>query len=551
MRVGRKPMRKKVIVLLFLCIIICVPFICLGQDSKPIAKFSFEKETFEQNEPVTAIEESYSPVGNKITKREWRCTIKGKQKTSASLTNLLSNAPLGKIEVFLRVRDDSGNWSDWVSQKITITKPVPIEITEFKSEQAVYAVGEKLQLTYTYKNPNDLEIKSQRWRYKNLSTNGNLISSKPKYFKKNGVYEVSLELQDEWGNWSNKVSCQVNVSNEVIERNEHYLFEKGKQGDLIDNYIDSDYNDFSAANVVSVVDIPGTLIMSNSPETVNESGILYRDTTTGIGRIIVHHVNNTPYAKKFMIVASNPSEQNVSLSISNNAIKGPSKHTLPLGQQAVSQYLTGTPTKSYDIKPGQMTCVYDSSKVKSWKKGEVVTGTLDFDSTGEVTWQIIMMDENSNVENISKLKTLDRDVHDRGTFNVIERQYVLDLNDASEPLKLVLGKEKEEWLQGIDAITGEASRDGGNYGVPIKIVIKNNEDMGVIANARGGYIQGALKWNKTKVFNIPDEGFLSSKTVAAYVGTVPANSANEIVYMLPNGSCAPILFGFIPKSLWK
>ena len=551
MRVGRKPMRKKVIVLLFLCIISCVPFICLGQDTKPVAKFSFEKEAFEQNEPITAIEESYSPIGNKITKREWRCTIRGKKKTSANLTNLLSNAPLGKMEVFLRVKDSSGNWSDWVSQKITIIKPVPIRITEFKPEQATYAIGEKLQLTYTYDNPNDLEIKSQRWRYKNLSTNGNLISSKPKYFKKNGVYEVSLELQDEWGNWSNKVSCKVNVSNKVIERNEHYLFEKGKQGDLIDNYIDSDYNDFNPVSVVSVVDIPGTLIMSNSPETVNESGILYRDTTTGIGRIIVHHVNNTPYAKKFMVVASNPGQENISLKTCNEAIEGPSKHTLSLGQKAVRQYLTGSPTKSYTIKPGEMACIYDSSKIKSWKKGEVITGTLDFDSTGEVTWQIIMMDENSKMENISKLKILDRDVHDRGTFNVIERQYVLDLNDAKEPLKLVLGKERDEWLQGIDAITGEASRDGGNYGVPIKIVIKNNEDIGIIANARGGYIQGALKWNNSKVFNIPDEGFLSSKTVAAYVGTVPANSANEIVYMLPNGSCAPILFGFIPKSLWK
>lgn len=528
-----------------------VPQMALGQDSKPVAKFSFEKEIFQQNEPIYALDESYSPEGNKLTKREWSCLINGKKKTGTNLTKVLNNVKPGKVEVTLRVKDQRGIWSDAVSQKITISKPIPIQITEFKSEQNTYAVGEKLQLNYTYNNPNDLEITSQRWRYKNLSTNGSLISSKPRYFKKTGQYEVFLELQDEWGNWSNKASCKVNVSNEVIERNDYYLFEKGKPGDLIDGYIDNDYNDFSPASVESVIDIPGTLIMSNSPETIHSSGILYKERTSGVGRIILHHHNNTQYAKKLMILVSTPGQEVVRLNITNNAIKGPSKHILPLGQSAVSQFLKGTDTKSYSIKPGEMTCIYDSSKIKSWKKGEVVSGTLDFESSGEVTWQIVAMDENSSMSQVSKLQVLDKDSHDRGTFDVIERQYVLNLNDMTDSLKLVLGKESEEWLVGKDAITGEVCTNRGNYGLPIKIVINNNEDVGIVANARGGQIQGALKWNKTKVFNIPSEGALSSKTVAAYVGTVKANSTNEIEYMLPNGSSAPILFGFIPKSLWK
>ena len=112
-------------------------------------------------------------------------------------------------------------------------------------------------------------------------------------------------------------------------------------------------------------------------------------------------------------------------------------------------------------------------------------------------------------------------------------------------------REKEEWLEGVDALTGETIRNQGNYGLPITIEVKNTEDMGVILNARGGAYLGAVKWNKTKVFNVPDEDILSSKKLAALIGKIPQGEGAEIVYTLPNGSSAPVLFGFIPSSLWK
>ena len=544
-------MRRGLNLLLLLGILCCIPIFSYGQDTKPIARFYFEKTSYQENEPISAIDESYSPVGKEIVKREWKIILNGKEKKSSNLTSLLSNVKVGQVTVYLRVRDKSGIWSEWTSRNIIIKKAEPFTITSFKSEQTTYGIGEKLQLTYTYNNPNDLDIKSQRWRYRNLSTNGRLVSSKPRYFKKTGLYEITLELQDEWGNWSNKVTCKVNISNEVIDRNGYYLFEKGKQGDLIDGYVDKDYNSFTEANIVSVVDMPGTLIMSNSPESLYSSGILYKETSTGVGRLLVHHQNRTQYAKKLLVLVTNPGQENVTLKISNKAIAGPNRHILQTGQKAVTAYLNGTAAQNYTIKPGETICLYDSSNIKSWKAEEVVSGTLDFDSSGTINWQVVAMDEKSGLDNLSKLKVLDRDVHNRGTFNVIERQYVLDLNNIQEATKLVLGREKEEWLEGTDALTGDTMWNKGNYGLPIKIVIQNNEDMGIIANARGGNILGTLKWNKSKIFNIPNEGILNSQTVAALVGTVQANTENEIVYMLPNGSSAPILFGFIPKSQWK
>ena len=134
---------------------------------------------------------------------------------------------------------------------------------------------------------------------------------------------------------------------------------------------------------------------------------------------------------------------------------------------------------------------------------------------------------------------------------MVARKYIVDVKGLVNPGKLVIGREQEEWLLGVDALTGQQVRNQGNYGLPITIEVKNTEDIGVILNARGGSYQGAIKWNGSKVFNIPDEDILSSKKLAALVGKIPANKGASILYTLPNGSSAPVLFGFIPSSLWK
>ena len=544
-------MKRYKIIGFILWIILVIPSISHAKSLKPVANFNFVKTSYQLNEPIEVMDESYGLDEKKIVKREWMCMVNGKKKTSTNIKSLLSNVKVGEIEVFLRVKDSAGIWSDWMSRKVKIIANQPLKITSFKSKQTTYGIGEKLQIHYTYENPNNIDIKSQRWRYRNITTNGSTVSGKPKYFKKAGVYEITLELQDEWGNWSNKVVCKVTVSNKVIERNGYYLFNKGKQGDLIDGYIDTDYNHFREGNNIEVIDTYGTLLMSNSPESIYSSGILYKDTTTGVGRLLVHHQNRTAYSKKLLVLVSTPNSQAVTLKISNKAIEGPNKHVLKTGQNAVLNYLKGSKAQNYTVNPGQVLCIYDSSTVAAWKTNEIVSGTLDFESSGEVTWQVVVMDEKSSLSHLDQLSVLGRDVHNRGTFNVIERQYILDLKNISEPVKLVLGGEQEEWLEGLDALTGETIWNKGNYGLPIRITIKNNEDMGVIVNARGGSYLGAVRWNKNKIFEIPNEEILTTQKVAALVGQIKSQATNEIVYMLPNGSSAPILFGFIPKAVWK
>lgn len=527
------------------------PLLIGGAVQKPIAQFSFSKSSYQVGETIEVIESSYSLTDFKVIKKEWKIVINGKEKTGSYVKGLLDNLKEGDYTLSLRVKDSSGQWSDPSSKKIKIVAPKLLHINTFKTEKSTYAIGEKIQFLYEYNNPNDIGFKSQRWRYRNVTTKGALIAGKPTYLKKPGQYEVTLEIQDEWGNWSNKKSCYVTITSDEVIRNGYYLFDRGRQGDLISGYIDKDYNTFEEASSIQMQEEKGTLIMSNSPESVPSSGILYKATSSGKGIVTVHHKNVTTLPKQLVILVTSNEKTDVQLAISNNGLLGPHSNILKTGQSSVYQYLRGKASKTYVIKPGESMCIYNSTHIKAWQPNEIVSGLFDFNSNGKITWTIAMMDDKSDISNVSKLQVLPRDSHIRGTFNVIHRKYVLDLSSIKNPTKLVIGREKEEWLEGVDALTGEVVRNQGNYGLPITIEVKGSEDIGVILNARGGAYLGAVKWNANQVFNVPNEDMLSSNKVAALIGKVSKGEKASIEYTLPNGSSAPVLFGFIPSSMWK
>lgn len=426
----------------------------------------------------------------------------------------------------------------------------PIVLKEFYTTKPIYGIGEKLSLVYSQEEANEKEIVGQKWQYRNLSLKGPIILGKPKYFKQPGLYEIALSVQDKQGNWSNKVSCQVRVSEEIVQRNGYYLFQKGIPGDLIEGYIDKDYNHLQTAQVTQIKDVPGVLMMSNSPETVYREGILYQDTVEGRGRLVLHHKNGTATPKKLLVTVTNTGSKEEHLVTTQGGIQGPGEHVATLGQSAVMAYLEGDDEKEYKIGPGQTVCVYSSWIEDIWKNKEVVTGTIDFESQGPLTWQVAMLDINKPMMQIADMEILPRDSHDRGTFSVIERHYELQLEDIVYPQKIVLGKESKEWLKGIDATTGQPAQNRGNYGLPIKMTFRHTQEIGVILNARGGAYKGGIKWNHQKIFKVPREQVLKQQEIAALVGSLKKNTKNEITYMLPNGSSAPLLFGFIPQSMW-
>ena len=84
------------------------------------------------------------------------------------------------------------------------------------------------------------------------------------------------------------------------------------------------------------------------------------------------------------------------------------------------------------------------------------------------------------------------------------------------------------------------------------ITITAKEDTGIILNPRADMFRGAIEWQGVGVYNVPKVGNIYSNIAKAIsLGTIKAGETKTIEYMLPNGSSAPVLLGFIPKSYWE
>lgn len=74
------------------------------------------------------------------------------------------------------------------------------------------------------------------------------------------------------------------------------------------------------------------LLFSDSPEMVYETGILYRDTLQGEGRLFFHHVNGTSKLKKLAIIVKNNGMRPVNFTVTRSGIDGPSHDYQAVGK---------------------------------------------------------------------------------------------------------------------------------------------------------------------------------------------------------------------------
>ena len=67
---------------------------------------------------------------------------------------------------------------------------------------------------------------------------------------------------------------------------------------------------------------------------VYETGILYRDTLQGEGRLFFHHVNGTSKLKKLAIIVKNNGLRPVNFAVSRSGIDGPSHDYQAVGKKS-------------------------------------------------------------------------------------------------------------------------------------------------------------------------------------------------------------------------
>lgn len=520
----------------------------------PIAEFDFVEESYIEGQTVQIVEKSYDPDGHLIVGKEWR--LGGNQMTYTSFDVLKEKLKIGENDVEVRVKDSLDKWSEWTTKKVVIEPNKAPIITKVEVDKEEYQQGEFITFNdYTYENEEWESIIEERWTYQCVSQeNMPVMEGKPDKLFMNGTYNVMLQIKDTHGNWSMPYKTQVKVNEEVMQSELTYRFTEGRIGDILENYKNFNFQNFEAIEPTRVTYTGATLLMSNSPESVKTKGILYEDTLQGEGRILYHHKNASIDAskKRFIIVMENINTVPIKVVTMNASHKGPSTDVLYLGQQVAYDILDQNHEKHYNLEPGEKKYLYDTSN-KHWHNGQTISGMIDLYSQSPVKITIAMVGDQTEFKHLEDLVYLPRDgVHTRGTFPNADRYYTVDI-PKDKAYKLMLGLptgDMEQPITGYDALTGQETVNKGNYGVKYHIRTTAEENTGLLLNPRGNIFKGAIGWVNDKSYFAPS-GHLNGSKSAANIGMVKAGQARELLYMLPNGSAAPILICFIPESLWN
>lgn len=524
-------------------------------NTPPIAQFEFVSESYVAGQTVQTIESSFDPDGHRIIERQWM--IDGDQtKTASSLEKIFKTPKQGYYEIALKVRDERGLWSEWTTKTIMILPNEAPEVVTFETVKSHYKQGEAITFDYEYDNEEWEDIVAEKWTYRSTKDPANnYLFTKPTAIYTEGEYIVTLELKDAYGNWSTKAQTTVEVTDETLQTEFEAIFKSGNIGNTIANFEGTNYQTYKEADAMYLEDTKGLLMMSNSPEVVTQKGLLYEDTLIGTGRVMFHHINNFDSTdnqldkKRLVVIAKNNTEAPVVGTLSKLTTKGPSDDVLFVGQQLLLSYLDNNSVQSLNLEPGAQQIIYDSQN-KNWLKGQAISGMFDVELSGPVTFTVALLGQNDTIENIPLMPRPDRDVHPRGTFGILDKNIMIDLRDEEENTKLVIGKDATEWVQGYDALLGTESANRGNFGVNYHVTVTAKEDTAVILNPRGNMFKGAIKWENDKAYLTPTSGYFPSSNRAAFVGVIKAGETRTFTYMLPNGSSAPVLFGFIPESQW-
>ncbi|WP_069997283.1 copper amine oxidase N-terminal domain-containing protein [Cellulosilyticum sp. I15G10I2] len=528
------------------------------EGNRPVAKFAFEKNTFVAGQAIKILDQSFDQDGDAIIERQWQIDH-DKANRSSSLEAFLEKPAPGEHYISLRVKDSKNNWSEWFTQSISIQPNIAPIISKLQLPKESFAQGEEIDIEYTYENEAWEPIEEELWSYSIIDKKSNQKDStigKPRALFYPGEYSIELQLKDAYGNMSEKIEKVITITDKIIQTELDYKFKKGIIGSVIDNYAQFNYQNYSVVDDYTVTNTGAKLLMSNSPESVNQKGILYKDKVQGAGRVLYHHkniMNDSFENKRLVIMMENKNETPITVTKRREGTRGPTNDILHAGSLALADFLNKDFYHEYTLLAGEKKYLFDTVK-RQWNSGDTVSGMIEFYSNEEVHITIAVIGQDTQIADIDALPILAKDgIHTRGSFENADRYYNLMINN-DKPYKIMLGlpaNNMEDWLEGYDALTGEKVINKGNYGMLYWLRLRVKEETGVLFNVRSNIYKGAIAYTDKGAYAMPQNGFVKGPKQAFVAGIVKENKMSELIYALPNGSAAPVLFCFIPKSQWN
>ncbi|WP_339166422.1 stalk domain-containing protein [Paenibacillus sp. FSL R5-0341] len=503
--------------------------VVLNLSTKPVASFSVQKEVF-AGEQVTYTTRSSSPKGLSIVDERWT----GRQDSF--------DQP-GIYTVTYAVQDSSGQWSDPYSVTIKVERPNLPPVAMFTTDKEEYKMGEKI--TYIDQSTDDENaIVKTEWDNNALA------------FFVPGPKTVTITVTDKHGA-SDSYTKMINITGETL----YSLSDFNQLFTPVGEKFTFDGGGVPALEKVlfTYYDEPSLLIRSNSPETVNTEGIVYKESSFGQTRFMIHHVNNTGKNVKMYVVATNNNAYTASIEQQNMGFAGPSPFATVAGKLSIDRWFqsmqNGTGQKKVYIQPGESKLILNDLSVLRMKQGQVISLYSDVFSDYELDYNIIMIEENKDpMEVLSSLPVLDRDgVHNRGTYPNATRIITYDQEVGSKPARLPLGDNASDPnLVGTDPMAYTEASNAGNFGVLYKITLNNVAPRTLISfNPRGGRYSGVALVNGQVVQISTGKSVTAPNEQSVMYRTGSYGESVTILFSAAPGSNLPVNLLFTPLPAEK
>lgn len=313
--------------------------------------------------------------------------------------------------------------------------------------------------------------------------------------------------------------------------------------------------DYEAKEIKAAFAADGpTLLFSDSPEMVYHNGILYRDTVQGRVRLFFHHVNAAAGRKKLAVMLKNEKMRPVHYKILRSGVEGKSYNYMVDGKKSQQKYFA----EQKNLPEGSLkfggSVELLSCRGVPVPTNKIVTGTIDLELDRPTQISVLMCEPQTDLELFNENAAVQpMDEHPlRGTFKSSDWHYTVKQPiTGDKPVKIKLAGSEEGFAKGVDATTGLAAENYGNYGVVYKVAFKIDSEKPVsfIFNPIGGYFAGygiLESDGKRQLISIPDYDVSLGETIeeAVELAQLKAGSYN-FIWSPPGASNLPI------ELLWR
>ncbi len=434
------------------------------------------------------------------------------------------------------------------TNKIELIWYTPIVVQEVKLEamfatnKEQYKIGEPIEYVDQSVNVGS-PIKSRTW------TNNEMA------FFTSGPQTITLQVENELGQQST-VSKTIYITEEVMYTKLQFDALVTNPGQKIP-IARSEILKYTVAPF-QLEHQPFTLVRSNSPESIVEEGIYYQDDLSGKIRFFLHHKNTRPNSVKIYLLAKNNGTTPASVTVTNAGLFGPSSFVSATGKNSAANYLKSLQQNlSFDtikIEPDRAELIMTELSDKLIPTNNVITMNADIYADQQLTFQIIVLDENNDILRtypfLHGVKASRDGKHIRGTFENGNRQLVVSERIGTDFSRIIIADGKTDpFVTGVDKLSSFDETNAGNYGVVYTLVLeKLAANTALVLNPRGGHYAGAFLVNDQLVM-APEVGILQDPNEAAVLYRTGMFDEKVTIQFFPAaGSNLPINFLTIPLA---